>query len=53
LAIRQTENVERIERAKKKYLYARVKAIRLMAKMTFLARAALGAVSRGNGYQYF
>jgi DNA-binding response OmpR family regulator len=37
LAIRQTENVERIERAKKKYLYARVKAIRLKAEMAFLA----------------
>jgi two-component system cell cycle response regulator DivK len=37
LAIRQTKNVERIERAKKKYLYARVKAIRLRAEMAFLA----------------
>jgi len=37
LAIRQTENIERIERAKKKYLYARVKAIRLRAEMAFLA----------------
>jgi DNA-binding response OmpR family regulator len=37
LAIRHTENVERIERAKKKYLLARVKAIRLRAEMAFLA----------------
>jgi hypothetical protein len=33
----RTENIERIERAKKKYLYARVKAIRLRAEMAFLA----------------
>jgi DNA-binding response OmpR family regulator len=47
LAIRQTENVERIERAKKKYLYARVKAIRLRAEMTFLAAGgARGAFAR-------
>jgi two-component system, OmpR family, alkaline phosphatase synthesis response regulator PhoP len=37
LAIRQTENVERIERANKKYLYASMKAIRLRAEMAFLA----------------
>jgi len=37
LAIRQTENVERLEGAKKKYLFARVKAIRLRAEMAFLA----------------
>ena len=37
LTIRQAENVERIESAKKKYLYARVKAIRLRAEMAFLA----------------
>src|SRR5262249_28053088 len=37
LAIRRTENVELIERAKKKYLHARVKAIRLRAEMAFLA----------------
>ena len=47
LAIRQTENVERIERAKKKYLYARVKAIRLMAETAFLAAGgARGAFAR-------
>jgi DNA-binding NarL/FixJ family response regulator len=37
LAIRHTENVEQMERSKKKYLYARVKAIRLRAEMAFLA----------------
>jgi DNA-binding response OmpR family regulator len=37
LAVRRTENIERIEKAKKKYLYARVKAIRLKAEMAFLA----------------
>jgi DNA-binding response OmpR family regulator len=37
LAIRQTENIDRTEGAKKKYLYARVKAIRLRAEMAFLA----------------
>jgi len=47
LAIRQTENVERIEMAKKKYLYARVKAIRLRAEMAFLAAGgARGAFAR-------
>ena len=37
LAIRRAENVERIDRANKKYLLARVKAIRLRAEMAFLA----------------
>jgi hypothetical protein len=37
LAIRQAENVELIEGAKKKYLHARVKAIRLKAETAFLA----------------
>src|SRR5262245_14327971 len=47
LAIRQTENVERIEGARKKYLYARVKAIRLRAEMAFLAAGgARGAFAR-------
>ncbi len=47
LAIRQTENVEHIETAKKKYLYARVKAIRLRAEMAFLAAGgARGAFAR-------
>jgi CheY-like chemotaxis protein len=47
LAIRQTENIERIERAKKKYLYARVKAIRRRAAMAFLAAGgARGAFAR-------
>ena len=47
LAIRQTENVEQIERAKKKYLYARVKAIRLRAEMAFLAAGGTrGAFAR-------
>ena len=47
LAIRQTENVERIERVKKKYLYARVKAIRLRAEMAFLAAGGTrGAFAR-------
>jgi DNA-binding response OmpR family regulator len=47
LAIRQKENVERIERAKKKYLYARVKAIRLRAEMAFLAAGGTrGAFAR-------
>jgi DNA-binding NarL/FixJ family response regulator len=47
LAIRRTENVERIERAKKKYLYARVKAIRLRAEMAFFAAGgARGAFAR-------
>jgi len=47
LAIRQTENVERIERAKKKYLHARVKAIKLRAEMAFLeAGGTRGAFAR-------
>jgi DNA-binding response OmpR family regulator len=47
LAIRRTENVERIERAKMKYLHARVKAIRLRAEMAFLAAGgARGAFAR-------
>jgi len=47
LAIRQTENIERIRRAKIKYLYARVKAIRLRAEMTFLAAGGTrGAFAR-------
>src|SRR5262249_4992384 len=37
LAIQRTENVEWMERAKKKYLHARVKAIRLRAETAFLA----------------
>ena len=47
LAIRHTENVERIEKAKKKYLYARMKAIRLRAEMAFLAAGGTrGAFAR-------
>ena len=47
LAIRRTENVERIERAKKKYLHAKVKAIRLRAEMAFLAAGGTrGAFAR-------
>jgi DNA-binding NtrC family response regulator len=47
LSLRRTENVERIEKAKKKYLYARVKAIRLRAEMAFLAAGgARGAFAR-------
>src|SRR5262245_1635260 len=47
LAIRQTENIERIERAKKKYLHARVKTIRLKAEMAFLkAGGTRGAFAR-------
>jgi DNA-binding response OmpR family regulator len=47
LAIRRTENIELIERAKKKYLYARVKAIRLRAEMAFLAAGGTrGAFAR-------
>jgi DNA-binding response OmpR family regulator len=47
LAVRQTENIERIWRAKKKYLHARVKAIRLRAEMAFLdAGGARGAFAR-------
>lgn len=37
LAIRHMENAELIEKAKKKYLLARVKAIRIRAEMAFLA----------------
>jgi len=37
LAIQLTENVALMERAKKKYLHARVKVIRLKAEMAFLA----------------
>ena len=44
LAIRHMENVELIEGAKKKYLHARVKAIRLRAEMAFLAAGG----TRGN-----
>ena len=47
LAIRQTENVERIDRAKNKFLHARVKAIRLSAEMAFLAAGGTrGAFAR-------
>ena len=47
LAIRQTENVEWIDRAKKKYLHARVKAMRLSAEMAFLAAGGTrGAFAR-------
>jgi len=47
LAIRRTENIELKERAKKKYLYARVKAIRLRAEMAFLAAGGTrGAFAR-------
>jgi DNA-binding response OmpR family regulator len=47
LAIRQRENVERKEEAKKKYLYARVKAIRLKAEVAFLAAGGTrGAFAR-------
>jgi hypothetical protein len=47
LAIRHTENVELIERAKKKYLHARVKAIRIRAEMAFLAAGGTrGAFAR-------
>jgi len=47
LAIRQTGNVERIERAKKKYLHARAKAIRLKAERAFLAAGGTrGAFAR-------
>jgi DNA-binding response OmpR family regulator len=37
LAIRCTENAERVERAKKKYLRAKEKALRLKAEMAYLA----------------
>jgi hypothetical protein len=37
LAIRHTENAERVERAKKKFLRAKEKALRLKAEMAFLA----------------
>jgi DNA-binding response OmpR family regulator len=47
LAIRHTENAELIEKAKKKYMLARVKAIRLRAEMAFLAAGgARGAFAR-------
>jgi len=47
LAIRHMENVERIEKAKKKYLYARMKAIRIRAEMAFLAAGGTrGAFAR-------
>jgi hypothetical protein len=47
LAIRHTENAELIEKAKKKILLARVKAIRLRAEMAFLAAGgARGAFGR-------
>jgi len=47
LAIQHTENAELIERAKKKYLHARVKAIRLRAEMAFLAAGGTrGAFAR-------
>jgi DNA-binding response OmpR family regulator len=37
LTIQQTNNAERVERAKKKYLRAKEKALRLKAEMAFLA----------------
>ena len=47
LAIRHTENAELIEKAKKKYLLAKVKAIRLRAEMAFLAAGGTrGAFAR-------
>ena len=47
LTTQQTENVERIERAKKKYLHARVKTMRLKAEMAFLAAGGTrGAFAR-------
>jgi DNA-binding response OmpR family regulator len=47
LTIRQTESFERIERAKKENLHARVKAIRLRAEMAFLeAGGTRGAFAR-------
>jgi len=47
MAIRQAGNVERIERAKKKYLHARAKAIRLKAERAFLAAGGTrGAFAR-------
>jgi DNA-binding response OmpR family regulator len=47
LAIRYLENAELMERAKKKYLLARVKAIRLRAEMAFLAAGGTrGAFAR-------
>jgi DNA-binding response OmpR family regulator len=47
LAIRQTENAERIERAEKKYLQAKVKAIKIKAEMAYLAAGgARGAFAR-------
>jgi|SRR5262245_26492124 len=47
LAIQQTENAELMERAKKEYLHAKVKAIRLRAEMAFLAAGGTrGAFAR-------
>jgi DNA-binding response OmpR family regulator len=47
LAMRQTENAERMESAKKKYLLARVNAIRLRAESAFLAAGGTrGAFAR-------
>ncbi|HEU0176291.1 MAG TPA: response regulator [Blastocatellia bacterium] len=47
LAVRLTANIELIERAKKKYLYARVKAVRLKAEVAFIAAGgARGAFAR-------
>jgi len=47
LAIRHMENVELIEKAKKKYLLARMKVIRLRAEMAFLAAGGTrGAFAR-------
>jgi hypothetical protein len=47
LAIQRTENAELIERAEKKYLQAKVKAMRLRAEMAFLAAGgARGAFAR-------
>jgi DNA-binding response OmpR family regulator len=47
LAIRQTENAERIERAEKKYLQAKVKAIKIRAELAYLAvGGARGAFAR-------
>src|SRR5215475_1891086 len=37
LAVRQTENAKRVEKAKEKYLRAKEKALRLKAEMAFLA----------------
>ena len=47
LAIRHTENAKLMERAKKKYLHARLKVIRLKAEMAFLAAGGTrGAFAR-------